>query len=192
MPWFPKLSPDGTRLVVQGDKRLPADEYYPVLLDGAEVGVGLSPCWLGPTVLYANGTRVLAYGDGRTGILHECGKAINLLISDGESGWAAWHGGDEWTWRMPLLRPPAPAIEYRFASGMSAWVEHFPGGPVCMPAMWAPWGPKTHLAVPVACPDPWILRLEDDRLVLHPKGQSEGVSKEAGLWADCQIPVYSI
>lgn len=178
--WFPTLSPDGAHVAAQGDKPSAADDYYPILLDGAPVGVGLSTGWLGGVLLWAQGTRVQSWSPERVSLFAETGRPINKLLTDGETGWACWHGGEEWTWQIPRPRPLAPAIEYRFAGGLEAWVEHGPGGPVCRPAPWAPWEPRTHLAVPVACPDPWILRVEDDRLVLHPRGQWQGYVVHVG------------
>ena len=57
------------------------------------------------------------------------------------------------------------------------------------PQEWAPWPAVTHWAVPVWTPEgPFVLRLEDERVVLHPRGDPRGyvVARGVTRWPDAR------
>ena len=155
-------------------------EYPTILRKGRIVGTGISPQWLHPTqAIFARGATIYVLDDNGAPPreFQVLPKLINRLITDGADGWAAWHGADDsWTWQIPTPRPQPPAIEYAYAGPLVCWIEHVgPRQPRVRPAGWAPWQPTTHLACPIQTPQgPWILRLEDTRLVAHPENDPMG------------------
>lgn len=205
MAAFVRLSPSGRSFCYQE----PGDPNR-IGVDGELVAIGISPAWLSDDeVAFADGgSTVKAYSlaTQQTRIIRDTGRPINHFTANGRGQWVAWHASTpfgfttdlgEFTASLirptlspngTLLFPPNGAIELRCTDGGFSFIQH-PAPPRCRPAGWftGGWDPVTHWAVPVWTPaGPWILRLEDTRLVLHPEGSSLGYVVSTGHtdWPD--------
>jgi len=188
MAWFLRLSPDGREWVGEDRGR--------ILRNGRVVGMGIQPHFsLEGQALWVNGPSVL----GDRGYSYLSGQSINYLDTNARGDWVAWHGADPLGYTLMrdgvatrtlypirpaigptghLWFPPNGCIEPRWnEGGVLAILAATPGNPPrVVPSGWAPWLPRTDWAVPILGPagQSWVLRIEGERLVLHPYGDPIG------------------
>ncbi len=204
---FPRLSPSGASWVAEGLEGL----THTIVVDGETIArEGIQPAWLSDRELvYADAHEAQVWRLDRSGLVldvWQTAQPVNRLQAQ-DGHWCGWmprylgaggyvrDGVPYGSAQEPALGlagalwfPPDGAIEPRWNAAGRVAVQH-PAPPHVTPQEWAPWPAVTHWAVPVWTPaGPWLLRLEDERLVLHPVGDPLGyvVARGVTRWPDAR------
>lgn len=201
---FPRLSPSAASWVAEG---LEHGDLHVIVVDGRTIATGgIQPCWLtNDHIVYSSTSSASLICVNLDG-LHQWTAPLpapcNHLQAQ-SNHYLAWmptyqgymlDGREQHSSIRPALTPDGRAwyppdghLEPRYTSWGVSTIDHTVRPPRISPQTWAPWNPVTHWAVPVWTPEgSFILRLEDDRLVIHPGESPLGYIVMGGItnWPD--------